>query len=364
MGYWCVGQPTATVSLMPGDQDILARDDSRSTHPVGIPLPPVLRLAEACHHGRTDDIAHDDGELRTHLLRVQHALVRQGYLGRGAFSTQAHRPRSPAAPIEGGPSRPTGHVGETSPMAHGPAPWCGEYGRPRETCALGHIPCGLTALLTIIKQGRPCGVGLGLPAPCRGDPTRRCRRPGLLRHTAVDDLTPADERRNGLARQANGLSRVAASTLHAGRAGMVSWIPPPVVSVRISVYGLARAPRRGEAMSVATRGLLLARRVLFQSLCMSLSQCNHRLPRRETHPDIGQGTAAFHDQITAALLAHLQRPHCDPVAPEPAPASILDTRDLSVVSRLFVPAHCAGGGRAYPDQFSVVLVAAQCGLSL
>jgi hypothetical protein len=101
MGYLCLGQPTTKVSLIPGDQDILARDDSRSTPPVGIPLPPVLRLAEACHHGRPDGIAHDDWELRTHLLRVQHALVCQGCLGRGAFSTQSHRPRSPSATTEG-----------------------------------------------------------------------------------------------------------------------------------------------------------------------------------------------------------------------------------------------------------------------
>lgn len=49
-------------------------------------------------------------------------------------------------------------------MAYGPAPRRRGYWRPTETCGLGHIPCGLTALLKIIKQGCPCGVGLGLPA--------------------------------------------------------------------------------------------------------------------------------------------------------------------------------------------------------
>ena len=49
-----------------------------------------------------------------------------------------------------------------------------------------------------------------------------------------------------------------------------------------------------------------------------------------------------------------------PVAPEQAVAVVLDSRDLSVVSRLLVAAHCQGSGRPYPDQLSLVLVAAQC----
>src|SRR5215831_8874387 len=52
------------------------------------------------------------------------------------------------------------------------------------------------------------------------------------------------------------------------------------------------------------------------------------------------------------------------VAPEHATAIILDSRDLPVVSRLFVPAHCQRSGYPYPDQLPLVLVAAQCRLVL
>ncbi len=38
----------------------------------------------------------------------------------------------------------------------------------------------------------------------------------------------------------------------------------------------------------------------------------------------------------------------------------LDSRHLSVVSVVFVSAHCPGSGRPYPHQLSLVLVAAQC----
>src|SRR4029450_9124427 len=58
------------------------------------------------------------------------------------------------------------------------------------------------------------------------------------------------------------------------------------------------------------------------------------------------------------LQAPLQRPYRDPVAPEHTTAGVLDTRHLSVVPRLFVPAHRQGTGGPYPDQLSVVLVAA------
>src|SRR5215813_10898311 len=57
------------------------------------------------------------------------------------------------------------------------------------------------------------------------------------------------------------------------------------------------------------------------------------------------------------LQAHLQRPHRDPVAPDLAAVGILDPRHLSVVPRLFVPAHCARGGGPYPDQLSLVVEA-------
>src|SRR2546427_5033821 len=45
-----------------------------------------------------------------------------------------------------------------------------------------------------------------------------------------------------------------------------------------------------------------------ESLDLSLSRLNHRLPRGQTHPEIMQGTAEFHHQITDPLL-----PQADPV---------------------------------------------------
>ena len=41
---------------------------------------------------------------------------------------------------------------------------------------------------------------------------------------------------------------------------------------------------------------------------LSLSRLNHRLPRGQAHPEVVQGTAEFHDQITDTLL-----PEADPV---------------------------------------------------
>ena len=45
---------------------------------------------------------------------------------------------------------------------------------------------------------------------------------------------------------------------------------------------------------------------------LSLFRLNHRLPRGQTHPESMQGTAAFHHQITDALLP---QPH--PVFDDP-----------------------------------------------
>src|SRR5215831_8179746 len=42
-------------------------------------------------------------------------------------------------------------------------------------------------------------------------------------------------------------SRVAASTRHAGRAGMVTWIPPSAVSVRMRVYCMVHTPHIGSS---------------------------------------------------------------------------------------------------------------------
>src|SRR5205814_9797505 len=59
------------------------------------------------------------------------------------------------------------------------------------------------------------------------------------------------------------------------------------------------------------------------------------------------------------LQAHLQRPHQCAAASESATTVILDSRHLSVVSRLFVPAHRQRARHSYPDQLPLVLVAAQ-----
>src|SRR5437667_11367151 len=37
-------------------------------------------------------------------------------------------------------------------------------------------------------------------------------------------------------------------------------------------------------------------------LLLNLSRLNHRLPRRETHPEVMQGTTEFHDEIADAVL--------------------------------------------------------------
>ena len=40
----------------------------------------------------------------------------------------------------------------------------------------------------------------------------------------------------------------------------------------------------------------------FAALHVSLSRLNHRLPGREAHPEVVQGTAEFHHEIADALL--------------------------------------------------------------
>jgi len=52
-------------------------------------------------------------------------------------------------------------------------------------------------------------------------------------------------------------------------------------------------------------------------LHLSLSRLNHRLPGGEAHPEVVQGTAQFHHEITAALP-----PYADPVFDD---ATALDT---------------------------------------
>src|SRR5688572_8740380 len=104
----------------------------------------------------------------------------------------------------GGRSRTTARAADTSAMSRGPARRRGGYSHPRDTCVLFHIPRGLAALLEVIEEGIPHGVGLGLPEPLPGDATRLCRRPGLLGDVDLDDLTAAYQLRNRLTRQANG----------------------------------------------------------------------------------------------------------------------------------------------------------------
>src|SRR5215510_4959929 len=58
--------------------------------------------------------------------------------------------------------------------------------------------------------------------------------------------------------------------------------------------------------------------VLYLSLIkLSLSRLNHRLPPAQTHPEVVQGTAEFHHEITDTLL-----PQADPVLDN---AATLDT---------------------------------------
>src|SRR5262249_20429069 len=93
-------------------------------------------------------------------------------------------------------------LGET--MLHGPAQRRVGYSRPRDTCAPFHIPRGLAALLDVIEEGIPRGVGLGLPEPLPGHPRRLCCRPRLLGDIDLDDLTAAHRLCYGLARRPNG----------------------------------------------------------------------------------------------------------------------------------------------------------------
>ena len=54
------------------------------------------------------------------------------------------------------------------------------------------------------------------------------------------------------------------------------------------------------------------------------------------------------------------RSYSYPTVPEQAAAGLLDPRHLFVVSRLFVPVHCAGGGDPYPDLIVNLAQGEQC----
>src|SRR5947209_8565130 len=83
-----------------------------------------------------------------------------------------------------------------------------------------------------------------------------------------------------------------------------------------------------------------------QSRCRSLGQ----LPR----------PAGMQTLLVQRLQAHLQRSDSYPAPSKQAVAAALDAGDVSAVSGVLVSAYCQGGGGAYPDQLSVVLVAAEC----
>ena len=84
-------------------------------------------------------------------------------------------------------------------------------------------------------------------------------------------------------------------------------------------------------------------------LHLSLSRLNHRLPWGQAHPEVVQGTAEFHHEITDALL-----PQADPVFDD---ATTLDTAvDMldpqpTLVERLVGP--CCSRVSSWPRGFLV-----------
>src|SRR6266487_3074651 len=53
---------------------------------------------------------------------------------------------------------------------------------------------------------------------------------------------------------------------------------------------------------------------VFRFVLVSLSRLNHWLPRAQTHPEIMQGTAEFHHQVTDVLLPQANAVFDDPTA--------------------------------------------------
>src|SRR5687767_8810548 len=68
--------------------------------------------------------------------------------------------------------------------------------------------------------------------------------------------------------------------------------------------------------------------------------------------------------LVQRLSAHLQRSHPHAIGPEQTLAGVLDSRHLPVVSVVFVSSHRQRVGCPYPDQLSLVLVAAECRIVL
>jgi hypothetical protein len=62
---------------------------------------------------------------------------------------------------------------------------------------------------------------------------------------------------------------------------------------------------------------------------LSLSRLIHRLPGRETHPEVVQGTAQFHHKITDARLPQPD-PVFDDATPLDAPVDMLDAEPAMV----------------------------------
>jgi hypothetical protein len=52
--------------------------------------------------------------------------------------------------------------------------------------------------------------------------------------------------------------------------------------------------------------------VRFADMQLSLSRLNHRLPRDQAHPEVVQGTAAFHHQIADAFFPQAEAGSCTP----------------------------------------------------
>jgi len=80
-----MGKHVVKVSLIAGDQNMLAHGDYGCNHQVCIALSPPMPLPEAFDHRRTGIGEHNDLELGEHLVRVQQPSVRDGRLGRSGL---------------------------------------------------------------------------------------------------------------------------------------------------------------------------------------------------------------------------------------------------------------------------------------
>ena len=103
------------------------------------------------------------------------------------------------------------------------------------------------------------------------------------------------------------------------------FLAAPTVLGVIDTYGieLIHPMREGRSpQQIGRKGLSNHRWIVGGKLCLvvyqlSLSRLNHWLPRAQAHPEVMEGTAAFHHQIADALL-----PQANPVFHD---ATALDT---------------------------------------